>query len=84
MKAPYKLMDKKQGERQQRKLDIDEFMNGQNLGGDSKESRTGSSYFQQKRATMNSYLSEHRQGDSSLKQQQMSPDRETQKRGATN
>jgi uncharacterized protein YggL (DUF469 family) len=61
MKAPYKLMDKKQGERQQRKLDIDEFMTGQNLGNDgSKGSRTGSSYFKNKRATMNSYLSHER------------------------
>jgi len=59
-------------------------MNGQSLvGGESKESRTGSSYFKQKRATMNSYMSQDRPGDSSLKQQ-MSPDREAAKRGATN
>jgi hypothetical protein len=32
MKSPYKLMDKKQGERYQRKIDIDDFMTGKHFG----------------------------------------------------
>ncbi len=76
MKAPYKLMDKKQQDRQQRKLDIDDLMIA------PEGSKTGSSYFQNKRATMGSYMStDNKNGESSLKKQ--TNDREAQKRGAT-
>ena len=53
MKAPYKLMDKQQGERAQRKLDMD-FLHHQQKTSPGQidtnlESRTGSSYFANKR-----------------------------------
>ena len=70
MKSPYKLMDKKQGERYQRKIDIDDFMTGKHFGdgkGSIKSMTQGSSHhFKNKRQTINSYESYNYSKENSL------------------
>jgi hypothetical protein len=77
-------MDKQQGERAQRKLDMDLLHLQQKNGpADAKESgsRTGSSYFANKRQTMNSLMSQERVNESGLRQHKQ--DVEDKKRGDT-